>query len=237
MSEPVAFHLFFDGVYERATLRFLFSRMGPASIFVDVGANIGAMTIPVARRIGATGRVVAVEASPRVFRYLAHNIAVNEISNVRLNCCAASDVEVTELPFYEAPADCFGAGSVGPQPHVSPSTVPAEPLDHILAGEGITHVDVLKVDVEGFESAVFRGAARLLNGSNPPIIAFEFDEWAEARTPHTRVGDAQRLLLEYGYTLWLLEDFGRHNASPLERELLKGGAMLVAEKTSRSGRS
>lgn len=230
LREPVAFHLFFDGVYERETLRFLFSRLGPGSTFVDVGANIGAMTIPVARHVGAMGQVVAIEASPRVFRYLAHNVAANEISNVRLKCCAASDSEALELTFYEAPAECFGSGSVGPQSSALQTTVPAAPLDRILAAEDITHVDVLKVDVEGFESAVFRGATRLLNGPNPPIVVFEFDGWAEARTPNTKVGDAQRLLREYGYALWLLNDFGHRNARSLDRELREGGAMLVAEK-------
>jgi len=236
LREPVAFHLFFDGVYERETLQFLFSRMGPGSTFVDVGANIGAMTVPVARRVGATGRVVAIEASPRVFRYLAHNIAVNGISNVRLRCCAASDSKATALPFYEAPAECFGSGSVGPQSDIRATGVPAEPLDDILAGENIAHVDVLKVDVEGFESAVFRGAAHLLNGPNAPIVVFEFGDWAEARTPRMKVGDAQRLLREYGYTLWRLSDFGRRDARPLDGALLEGGAMLVAEKTVRAGR-
>lgn len=230
LREPVAFHLLFDGVYERETLQFLFSRLGPGSTFVDVGANIGAITVPVARHVGLKGRVVAIEASPRVFRYLERNIAVNGITNVRLKCCAASDAEAPALPFFEAPAECFGSGSVGPQPNVLPGAVPAMPLDCILAGENISHVDVLKVDVEGFEAAVFRGAARLLNGPAPPIIVFEFGDWAEARTPRTKVGDAQRLLLEYGYDLWLLGDFGRRNGKPLERELVAGGAMLVAEK-------
>jgi FkbM family methyltransferase len=230
LREPVAFHLFFDGVYERETLRFLFSRLGPGSIFVDVGANIGAMTVPVARQVGPNGRVLAIEASPRVFRYLEHNIAANGIANVRLKCCAASDAQTPALPFFEAPPECFGAGSVGPQSNALPRAVPAVPLDCILESENISRVDVLKVDVEGFESAVFRGAARLLNGPAPPIVVFEFGDWAEARTPNAKVGDAQRLLREYGYTLWLLDDFGRRNSRPLERVLVEGGAMLVAEK-------
>jgi len=237
LREPLAYHILFDGVYEPETLRLLLSRIGPGSTFVDVGANIGAFTVPTARKIGTTGRVVAIEASPRVFPYLSHNVAINGFSNVRLKCCAASDTG-TPLPFYEAPMDQFGMGSVGPQFVAEPTLVPAETLDRILAEENLTEVSILKVDVEGFEAAVFRGAARLLNGPHPPIVVFEFCDWAEARVPNAKVGDAQRLLRECGYTLWLLHDFGRRGARPLDAEVLQGSEMLVAEKPrNRDGQS
>jgi len=238
LHEPVAFHLLTDGAYEPETLRFVLSRLGPGSTFVDVGANIGALTIPAARKMGAAGTVVAIEASPRIFPYLAHNVAINGISNVRLWCCAANDIASPGLPFYEAPADHFGMGSLGAQFHSEPSVVPGETLDRILAEENVTAVTVLKVDVEGFESAVLRGAANLLNSPHAPIVIFEFCDWAEARVANAKVGEAQRLLREYGYTLWLLHDFDRRRSRPLERDLTVGSAMLVAEKFSvRNGRS
>jgi FkbM family methyltransferase len=230
LREPLAYHLFFDGVYEPETLRLLLIRVRPGSTFVDVGANIGAFTMPVARQIGSSGMVLAIEASPRVFPYLAHNVRVNGLSNVRLRNCAASDTS-RPLPFYEAPAEKFGMGSVGPQFLSEPTLVPAETLDCILAEENVTEVSVLKVDVEGFEAAVFRGAARLLNGPRPPLVVFEFCDWAEARAPGVNVGEAQRALREYGYTLWRLHEFGRRGARPLDTEMLQGFEMLVAAKT------
>jgi FkbM family methyltransferase len=232
LCEPVAFHLLTDGVYEPETLRLVLKSLGPGSTFVDVGANIGALTIPAARKVGADGRVVAIEASPRVFPYLAHNVAINGISNVCLRCCAASDIESPALPFYEAPPDHFGMGSLGAQFHAKPTAVPGETLDRILAQENITQVSVLKIDVEGFESAVLRGAARLLSSPNPPMVIFEFCDWAEARFPNSKVGDAQRLLRQYGYTLWLLHDFQRGGSTLMEKTLVAGSAMLVAEKLS-----
>lgn len=235
LREPVAFHLLVDGAYEPETLRLLLSRIGPGSTFVDVGANIGALTIPAARKMGASGIVVAIEASPRVFPYLAHNVEVNGISNIRLRCCAASDSESTGLPFYEAPADHFGMGSLGPQFHAEPAPVPAQTLDRILAEEDVTEVSVLKVDVEGSEAAVFRGAAGLLNGAHPPIVIFEFCDWAEARIRGEKPGAAQMLLREFGYRLWPLDGFRRRGSRPLERELTEGSAMLVAEKPAKLG--
>ncbi len=237
LREPLAYHLLFDGVYEPETLRFLLSRLGPGSTFVDVGANIGAFTVPAAGKLGMTGRAVAIEASPQVLPYLEHNLRINGCSNVCLRCCAASDTD-TPLPFYEAPADQFGMGSIGPQFLADPTLVPAATLDRILSEEHITEVGVVKVDVEGCEAAVFRGAARLLNGPRPPLVVFEFCDWAEARAPGAKVGDAQRLLREWGYSLWLLRDYGRRGARPLEGALSQGFDMLVAEKLpSRPGHS
>jgi FkbM family methyltransferase len=235
LREPVAFHLLIDGTYEPETLRLVLNRLGPGSTFVDVGANIGAFTIPAARKVGAAGRVVAIEASPLVFSYLAQNVAVNRISNVHLRFCAATDSESLALAFYEAPPDHFGMGSLAAQFQAKPTAVPGESLDGILAQENIAEVTVLKVDVEGFESAVLRGAARLLNSPHPPIVIFEFCDWAEARVPNAKVGEAQRLLRKYGYTLWFLHDFGRRGSRPLVRDLLVGSAMLVAEKLSARG--
>src|SRR5207249_3283100 len=63
LSEPIGFYLLVDGAYEPMTAEFLLSHLTPGATFVDVGANIGVLTIPAARRVGPTGRVVAVEPS------------------------------------------------------------------------------------------------------------------------------------------------------------------------------
>src|SRR5438552_3845100 len=57
LAEPIAFHLLTDGVYEGQTLELLLKHLRSGSTFVDVGANIGAFAVPVARRVGVTGRV------------------------------------------------------------------------------------------------------------------------------------------------------------------------------------
>src|SRR5436309_161015 len=64
LREPVAFHLLVDGLYEPETLAFLLDRVAPGSVFVDIGANVGVFTIPVARKLRGTGCVVSLEASP-----------------------------------------------------------------------------------------------------------------------------------------------------------------------------
>ena len=120
-------------------------------------------------------------------------------------------------------------GSLRAQFGAKPIEVPATTLDEVLEEARIGHVDLLKVDVEGFELGVFKGAHGLLTGARPPLVVFEFCDWAEARVPNSRVGDAQRLLLSYGYSIWRLTDFLR-GQRPLRVPLESNYAMLVASR-------
>jgi len=228
LAEPIAFHLLIDGVYEPEVVSFLLDYLQPSGVFVDVGASIGALTIPVAGALVPPGRAVAIEASGRIFDYLQRNVAANALRNVHCINCAATDIE-GEVEFYEAPVDHFGMGSMGAQFHATPSMVRGETLDHMLAEAGVARVDLLKIDVEGFEVGVLSGAKQLLLGEHPPLVLFEFIDWAEARLPCGKPGDAQRLLLDWGFKIWRLADFSRGRRE-LSDVVTAGGEMLVATR-------
>jgi FkbM family methyltransferase len=230
LSEPVAFHLFVDGIYEPATDACLQTLLEAGDVFVDVGANIGVFALSAARLVGNTGRVLAIEASPNVFRYLVKNIELNGLPNVIAMQCAVSDHDSEGLSFWEAPISNFGMGALVPQFGVAPHFVLCHTLDEVLGLAGIKQVTVLKVDVEGAEADVFRGASHLLQSSPPPTIIFEFCDWAEARFPGRQPGDSQRLLIDLGYEVWRLEEF-QVGARPLSEPLVEGFEMLVALRT------
>jgi FkbM family methyltransferase len=231
LREPVAFRLLVDGVYEPEVLSFVLDRLPAHGAFVDVGANIGVFALPAARRVGPHGRVVAIEASDTVFDCLRSNAAANGLSHVNVLHVAALDAE-GDVPFYPAPADHFGMGALAPQFDAASVEVPGARLDRLLAVANVTHVDVLKVDVEGFEVKVFAGALRLLLASHPPVIVFEFSDWAEARAPGAQPGDAQRFLMAHGYSVWTLTDYSRRRAA-LRAPITTGEAMLVADRRPR----
>jgi FkbM family methyltransferase len=224
LAEPIGFHLLIDGVYERDVLEFILARLRPGGTFVDVGANIGVLALPAAKKVGPAGRVLAIEASPSVFPYLERNAAANGFTQVRCVNIAANDVERT-VEFYEAPSDHFGMGSMGAQFDARPVSIKARPLDDLLAEANIESVDVLKVDVEGFELNVFRGAQRLLTSKQPPTIVFEFIDWAEERLGDGRVGAAQDFLRSLGFQTCRLKDFP---GAPLSQTITTGAEMLIA---------
>jgi FkbM family methyltransferase len=183
-------------------------------------------TIPVAHSVGPTGRVLGVEASPRIFSYLEHNVKRSQLTNIALECCAVQDAGTSEVEFYDAPLSHFGMGSMAPQFGAQAPRVRAETLDSILSRHRLSRIDVLKVDVEGFEAAVFRGANRLLTGIAPPVVVFEFCDWAEKRA-FGRTGLAQECLRDHGYRFWRLPTL-LAGGPPLQDVILEGSDMLVA---------
>jgi FkbM family methyltransferase len=221
--EPVGFGLLIDGSYEPETLKFLEKELSKGGVFVDVGANVGAFTVPISRAVGTSGRVLAIEASPSILSFLSGNIERNKLSQVTIVHCAAHSHDADEVAFWEAPADHFGMGALTQQFGLVATPVRCRTLDRLITETELVRVDVLKVDVEGFEAAVFRGAERLLTGPSPPTVVFEFLDWAEERSGESP-GTAQRILLDWGYQLEVLE----HQGTTLNRPLISGAAMIVA---------
>jgi FkbM family methyltransferase len=227
IREPLALSLWLDGFYEPDVLSFLRASVGPRSVVVDVGANIGALTVPLARTLDRGGSVVAIEAAPTVASFLKRNVERNRLRNVTVVQCAVSTGESASVLFYEAPPNHFGRGSCAQQFDIPPIQVPAKSLDRILDENRVSEVAAIKVDVEGYEAHVFQGADQILKSPRRPRIVFEFCDWAEERAFPGRRGWAQEILLGRGYKLWLLSDFlaGRQ---PLEAPVREGFCSIVA---------
>jgi FkbM family methyltransferase len=233
--DPMGFNLLINGTYEPDSLRLLEESLYPGARFVDVGATIGLMTVVAARRVGAAGRVLALEASARMHRYLQENVRRNQLSDiVTVKHCAVQDVEGGSRAFYDAPLDNFGMGALVPQFSQTPTLVPTRTLDAVLSEWDPSPIDVLKVDVEGFEASVFQGACRALTAERAPLILFEFTDWADTRAGFA-AGFAQEFLLRLGYRLALLPDWLRAKTY-LEGPLISGDEiMLVAVPPHRQG--
>jgi FkbM family methyltransferase len=229
LGDPIGVELLIHGDWEWNTSRFVLDHLPRGGTFIDVGANVGVFSVPAARQVGTAGRVLSIEASPRIFGYLQHNLIRNGIGNAVACACAAHDHDEEAISFWEAPADHFGMGALAPQFSGNPTRVAARTLDRLLADAGIERADVLKVDVEGFEAPVFRGARQLLTSPRAPLVVFEFCDWAEARSGQA-VGSAQRVLQENGYRLSRLT--ARGGEEPLNGVLSSGFEMLIARKPS-----
>lgn len=226
LLEPVGFALAVHGSYEPVEVDVLRARLAADTDFLDIGANIGAFTIPLA---GFARRVIAIEASPCVVPFLRRNVELSGRTNVELVDCAVSEPGIESVPFYVPPMDHYGMGSSAPQFCVEPVTLAARPLDRILRDCGAGRVAAVKIDVEGFEAHVFLGAMDLLRGTPAPFILFEFCDWSEERAFPGRKGRAQRILLDEGYTLWLLPRY-LTKSEPLSRPVTEGCHTIVACK-------
>ena len=229
VKEPIAFSILISGVYEQDVFNVIKDNLSQGDIFVDVGANVGCFSIPLSTTVGLSGQIHSFEASPTISRYLKNNIQLNGLSNIFFNNIAVSDKDGL-VSFYDAPIHKFGMGGLASVGFGSTLVeVPSICLNHYF--QVPCKIKVLKIDVEGFEVCVLKGASKLLQNNYVDLIIFEFLDWAEARVPNHRPGDSQRYLMDHGFQIWRLCDYLK-GRKPLENALETGGDMLVAKKVS-----
>jgi FkbM family methyltransferase len=137
---------------------------------VDVGANIGVITLLMADRCGETGRCLAFEADPGIFERLRENIGMNGFSRVTLIRAAVSD-KIGTLSFQPPEEFNCGLGRIAEERASGSFEVPSIPLDPHLAS--IDRVRVVKIDVEGHELQVLRGMQSALESKKIEHLVFE----------------------------------------------------------------
>lgn len=152
----------------------------PGDTVLDIGANIGMITVAMAKLVGSEGRVHSFEPNPSMIGLLRQAIARNHLSNVRLHPVALGPQPATlEL---RIPRMNSGAASLVRNRHDSDCeivNVPVRQLDSVAMSEGIRSIRLIKIDVEGYEAEVLRGADTLLERMRPDAILFELNEHVE----------------------------------------------------------
>ena len=152
------------------------------SVVFDVGANIGQYTLLASKLVGKTGRVYAFEPSPVVLKRLKYHLEMNHEDNVELVCKAVSDRSGT-ADFYQAnESGNQGVGSLLPAESYRARAraneaieVDTITLDDFCEKHGVDHIDVLKVDVEGFDLDVLKGAEKVLSRSPRVVVLAEVE--------------------------------------------------------------
>jgi FkbM family methyltransferase len=163
------------GVYEPATSRRLRELVRPGTVVIDVGANVGAHTLPLARAVGPDGRVVAVEPTTAAFSRLKGNIALNPDLAPRIAAVQAAvgaPGGVLESTYYAA-WPLVAAESRHPV-HLGAEQSTANArfftLDELLRSLDVSAVSLIKIDVDGGEIDVLRGAAGVIRRDRPTVI-------------------------------------------------------------------
>jgi FkbM family methyltransferase len=165
----------------------------PGQNVVEVGANIGAHTVALAKAVGPQGQVIAFEPQRACFAFLQAQIALNQITNiVALNEGVGRERGHLWLPNVNyAAVGNFGGISLTPDPAKGSHAVKVVTLDERLRD---LPVALIKIDVEGMEEEVLRGGMQLIK-AHKPILYVENDRVAKSAA-------LVRLILELGYRAW-----------------------------------
>jgi FkbM family methyltransferase len=171
---------------------------------VDVGANIGVFTVAGAKQVGADGRVVAFEPNDRTRHLLAANLerhGVSQYVEVRSEAVGGSRGSRTFRAYENDLVSGFGVAPPTSYPGVMVQEAPVEVLS---LSELEEPVDLIKIDVEGYEDEVLVGAMGLIERSPNVAILFEFNPacvCAAGKNPEQLIA-----LLSQGWDLWLVDD-------------------------------
>lgn len=178
------------GEYAEHEVAVFRSILRPGDVVVEVGANIGAQTLPLSRMVGPSGLVVAFEPQEMLFNLLSANLVLNGATNVRTRRMAVgSEAGAIRVPVLDPRrSNNFGALGLGGWEHGA--MVPLVTLDSI----DLPSCRLLKADVEGMEEAVLRGASGLI-ARHRPILYVENDR-------RDRSAALIGLIRSMGYRVW-----------------------------------
>ncbi len=164
---------------------------------MDVGANIGVYALLAARTVGPTGKVYAFEPVPEIFTQLQEHIALNNATNIIPVPIALADKKGTAKMSVAG-----GMSSLFRHETSRFIEVPLERLDDFVAEQGIERVDAIKIDVEGAELAVIKGADKTLR-QHKPLLMVEIQE-ATLKAAGTTPQELFDTIVGYGYDAFVV---------------------------------
>ena len=176
LNEGIDFSIFLLGSFEPDAVRCYESLLKPGDVAIDIGSNIGAHTLHLARVVGANGRVLAFEPTAYAHGKLLANLALNpelvpRVSLRQLLLMESSDTAVPETICSSWPLtkeDGLHPEHLG-KAHTTEGAG-SSTLDAAVEAAGVGRIAFVKLDVDGHELSVLRGATKTLGASRPPIL-------------------------------------------------------------------
>jgi FkbM family methyltransferase len=165
-----------NGTYDEHDIAFMLASLEPPATFVDIGANVGLITLPVARWLAPDGgRVVAFEPIGVNAARLHESVGLNRLSNVTL-VRRAVGAETSTMVMLKEGRDAASGNAMAERPgdgRARGELVDCVTLDDALDAADVRDIAFIKLDVEGYEFEVLRGALRTIDRSRP-IVYGEF---------------------------------------------------------------
>jgi len=207
--------IYWFGNYSPNELHLLDRLLSPEMVFADIGANQGEFTLFAAKRL-TRGQVLAFEPQETIFALLSENIALNGFENTSLHNIALADASgVVDLympsepdhpgrpAFVDLPNE--GVAMIMPEGGrgLKVGSARIETFDTVFAATDLARLDVIKIDVEGAELAVLRGARRTIEDHKPHIF-MELNRETTGASGYA-ITDLHTFLLDLGYMIYRIK--------------------------------
>jgi len=194
--------IFYFGFYRPWVLPYFDRLLAKGHTVVDVGANVGQFTLWAAKRVGTEGMVMAFEPDRSCFEKMVKNVQINSVKCVRAENIALSDFDgEAVLHLNDAHDDNQGQSSLSRLVHHRRSQpIICLKLDNFVEQEGVKKVHVLKIDTQGAEFRVLKGAVNVIEKARPAVILRCHEE--KCRTMGDSTVAVQEFFLDRGYDLF-----------------------------------
>ncbi len=184
LEEGIDFSIYLLGAFERSTVATLRELVKAGDVVLDIGANIGAHTLGLAKNVGAAGKVYAFEPADFAFQKLLRNLALNPELERRTKASQVMLGSGAEKPpngvYASWPLE--KVDSVHPKHRgrfVSTEGAVVDTLDGFVAREKVSRINLIKMDVDGHELPVLQGGRSVLR-EHRPVIVMEMSPYVHA---------------------------------------------------------
>ncbi|MDI5924037.1 FkbM family methyltransferase [Rhizobium leguminosarum] len=234
MGDRMGCDFYYGVMTEVQDLRAFIGAIRPTDVILDIGANIGLYTVASGLALGGKGKVYSFEPDARSLKLLSENIQLNSLSDkVRVfDYCIGSHNGTTSFSLSSEPS-LSGMSDTGRARQFGEVTLPIHTVDWVVAENGLTSVDAIKIDVEGHEPEVLEGAMETIEKFQP-LIMLELTHKNLPRSKHDEMFLLLARLFKSGYTCRHLsakqdEFLKLPNAKAIFRGLLNGNYFFIKE--------
>lgn len=209
------------GVYDVETMHVIKKFVKAGDYCMDIGANVGALTLFLAKTVGSTGKVYAFEPGPPTFERLKLNLGLNP---ALAQVIFPINVGVSDTPgFLMWDEDIHNRGNAGLLGKKG-TRVEVDTIDSIVATHMIHQVNFVKIDIEGMELEALRGGVRTWMQLKP-VIYFESLEAFRSVRKFDIYGEIETLFAEIGYKLYNYDE--RNGIKPTSSSFLSNNTLAI----------
>jgi FkbM family methyltransferase len=175
------------------TFKFIKNFLRPGMVFFDCGSHIGIFSMLASIVVGNTGKVYAFEPTPETYQRLVENTSINGLNNIKAFLFALGE-KASKSSIYRLEASNEGMNSLAKEGEKGEKigVCSIYSLDQIMTEKNLPIPDLVKIDVEGSELNLFKGAKQLITSKNPPTMIVEL-----SRVTMNRFGYEPEDLVDY----------------------------------------
>ena len=232
ITEYLQAHLYVFGDYELPTIRFLRNILKTDSVCLDVGAQMGYLTLAMATSASRQTIVHSFEPESNNAERFRENVSLNALTNVTLHQTAVSTVDGTLKLYLSNDRNAGTHSTVYIESNVSPDFVeiPSTTLETFVRQQCLKTVDLIKIDVEGAEIDVINGAIEVLRQHKPVVIMELSDHLQQARGK--TCSEFKQFMMSFGYNAYFINEDGTLRSCPLNASHINDNIVFLHPESS-----